>query len=28
MTAGVADRLWDVSVVVELLQRSESKKAA
>jgi hypothetical protein len=26
--AGVTDRLWDVSETVELLQRSESKKAA
>jgi hypothetical protein len=28
MAAGVTDRLWDVSDIVELLQRAESKKAA
>jgi hypothetical protein len=28
MAAGVMDRLWDVSDIVELLQRAESKKAA
>ncbi|MBI3047883.1 MAG: IS1 family transposase [Acidobacteria bacterium] len=28
MAAGVTDRLWEVSDIVELLQRAESKKAA
>jgi hypothetical protein len=28
MAAGVTDRLWDVSDIVELLQQAESKKAA
>jgi hypothetical protein len=28
MAAGVTDRLWDVSDIVVLLQRAESKKAA
>ena len=28
MAAGVSDRLWEVSDIVELLQRAESKKAA
>ena len=28
MAAGVTNRLWDVSDIVELLQQAESKKAA
>ena len=28
MAAGVTDRLWDVSDIVDLLQQAESKKAA